>query len=133
MHNYVYRLHVTYTRCFVVVIKNCDGRCRRQFLERATGLLALPCAARRLFDAAGREHFDLRDLSRDQVVFVSCGEPWADPTVSKAEQQRRHLLANLGDDVAQIQQFIRLRAAASECDSHTSCDSDPIKGRSSPV
>ena len=40
---------------------------------------------------------------------MSCGEPWTDPTLSKAEQQRRYLLANLAADVAQIRQYVALR------------------------
>ncbi len=72
-------------------------------------MLDLPFAARRLFDENGKEHFSLRNLKRDELVYVSCGEPWTDPTLSKAEQQRRYLLANLASDVAQIRQFVALR------------------------
>ena len=86
-----------------------------QFLERCTGLLDLPFAARRLFDEMGREHFSLATLHRDQLVYVSCGEPWSDPNLSKAEQQRRYLLANLASDVAKIQQFIALRDPQGKC------------------
>ena len=62
-----------------------------------------------MFDETGKEHFSLRTFSRDQLIYVSCGEPWSDPNLSKAEQQRRYLLANLGADVAQIRQFVALR------------------------
>lgn len=77
-------------------------------------MLDLPFAARRLFDQTGKEHFSLRSLERDQVVYVTCGEPWSDPNLSKAEQQRRHLLANLNRDLDQIRQFVALRRANSE-------------------
>ncbi len=80
-----------------------------QFLERCTGLLDLPFAARRIFDQGGKEHFSLRALQRDALVYVSCGEPWSDPTLSKAEQQRRYLLSNLAADVEQITQYLTLR------------------------
>ena len=80
-----------------------------QFLERATAMLDLPFAARRLFDGEGKEHFTLQSLTRDQLVYVSCGEPWSDPNLSKAEQQRRYLLANLASDVTQMRQFMALR------------------------
>ena len=72
-------------------------------------MLDLPFAARRLFDQSGKEHFSLRSLERDAIVYVTCGEAWSDPSLSKAEQQRRHLLSNLGRDVSQIQQFVALR------------------------
>ena len=77
-------------------------------------MLDLPFAARRLFDETGREYYSLRGLSRDQLMYVSCGEPWSDPTLSKAEQQRRYLLANLASDVEQIRQFVALRNPQSE-------------------
>ena len=77
-------------------------------------MLDLPFAARRLFDQSGREYFSLRGLSRDQLVYVSCGEAWSDPNLSKAEQQRRYLLANLASDVEQIRQFVALRKPQSK-------------------
>ena len=77
-------------------------------------MLDLPFAARRLFDQTGKEHFSLRGLDRDQIVYVTCGEAWSDPNLSKAEQQRRHLLANLGKDLTQIRQFVSLRNPQSE-------------------
>jgi hypothetical protein len=69
----------------------------------------LPFAARRLFDENGEEHFTLKALNRDQLVYVTCGEAWSDPKMNKAEQQRHYLLANLSSDVAQIRQFVALR------------------------
>lgn len=80
-----------------------------QFLDRCTSLLDLPFPARRLFDEDGHEHFNLRSLRRDQLVTVTCGEPWCDPKLSKAEQQRRYLLSNLAADVTQIQEYVSLR------------------------
>ena len=82
-----------------------------QFLERCTTSLDLPFAARRLFDETGKEHFSLVNVSRDQLVYVSCGETWSDPTLSKAEQQRRFLLNNLASDVSQIRHYVSLRRA----------------------
>ncbi|KAJ8299403.1 hypothetical protein KUTeg_023463 [Tegillarca granosa] len=40
---------------------------------------------------------------------VSCGEPWTDPRLTRAEQQRRFLLSQLSQDVAKIRQFCALR------------------------
>ena len=77
-------------------------------------MLDLPFAARRLFDANGREHFSLRDVTRDQMVYASCGEPWSDPSISKAEQQRRYLLSNLASDLQQIRQFVSMRSPNGE-------------------
>ena len=51
------------------------------------------------------------NVSRDQLVYVSCGETWSDPTLSKAEQQRRFLLNNLASDVSQIRHYVSLRRA----------------------
>ncbi|XP_013404290.1 uncharacterized protein LOC106169385 isoform X2 [Lingula anatina] len=79
------------------------------FLERCTNLIDLPFAARRLFDEKGIEHTTLQGLKRDQLVYVSCGEAWNDPKLTKAEQQRRYLLATLGQDIAQIRQYVALR------------------------
>lgn len=79
------------------------------FLERCTNTVSLPFAGRRLFDENGKELFSLRGLRRDQLVYVSCGEAWSDPNLSKAEQQRRYLLANLASDVQQIQEYCILR------------------------
>ncbi|XP_077995160.1 doublecortin domain-containing protein 1-like isoform X2 [Glandiceps talaboti] len=79
------------------------------FLDRCTSLLNLPFAARRVFDKDGKEHFTLAELERDQNVYVSCGEPWNDPKLSKSEQQRRFLLANLTSDVQQMKQYCALR------------------------
>ena len=79
-------------------------------------MLDLPFAARRLFDQEGKEQFSLRNLERDQIMYVTCGEAWSDPNLSKAEQQRRHLLANLGRDVSQIRQFVGLRNPDSKFD-----------------
>lgn len=69
----------------------------------------MPFAARRLFDAEGREHHTLKDLNRDELVYATCGEVWIDPKISKAESQRRILLTSLSSDIAQIRQFCALR------------------------
>ncbi|XP_070543245.1 doublecortin domain-containing protein 1-like isoform X3 [Ptychodera flava] len=79
------------------------------FLDRCTSLLNLPFAARRLFTKEGNEQFTLTELERDQLVFVSCGEFWSDPKLSKSEQQRRFLLANLTSDIQQMRQYCALR------------------------
>ncbi len=77
-------------------------------------MLDLPFAARRIFDANGKEHFSLRGLKRDQLTYVSCGDPWTDPSLTKAEQQRRYLLSNLASDVGQIRQYMALKQPESE-------------------
>ena len=85
-----------------------------QFLDQCTTLLDLPFAGRRLFDENGVEYFNLSTLRRDQVVYVTCGEPWSDPKLSKSEQQRHFLLANLASDVSQIRHYIQLSQAHSK-------------------
>ncbi|XP_052801857.1 doublecortin domain-containing protein 1-like [Mya arenaria] len=79
------------------------------FLDHCTSLLNLPFAGRRLYDNGGNEHFTLKTLKRDQLVYVSCGEIWTDPMLSKVEQQRRYLLSQLAQDVAKMRQFAALR------------------------
>jgi hypothetical protein len=58
------------------------GRSRRALLREATTKLELPFAARRLFDAEGRELLsdaDCHTLPREASVYVSCGEQFKDP------------------------------------------------------
>lgn len=80
-----------------------------QFLDHCTSMLSLPFAARRLFDNKGNEHFSLVNLKRDDLVYISCGETWIDPKLSKEEQQKRFLLSQLSQDVAKIRQYCALR------------------------
>nr|KAG5692334.1 hypothetical protein BaRGS_033199 [Batillaria attramentaria] len=79
------------------------------FLDSCTALLNLPFAARRIFDEDGVEHFTLQSLKRDQVVYVSCGEPWSDPQLTREEQRRRLLLSQLSSDVSKMRQYCALR------------------------
>lgn len=48
-------------------------------MEACTEKLGLNSAARRVFLEDGREVLDERDLRRDDVVFISSGEPFKDP------------------------------------------------------
>ncbi|CAF3985284.1 unnamed protein product [Adineta steineri] len=79
------------------------------FLENCTNLCNLPFAGRRLFDEHGTELFDLSLIERDSIVYVTCGESWIDPELTKAEQQRRLLLAYLSNDVRMIYFYCALR------------------------
>lgn len=93
---------------------HCENMTVRQleftmFLDHSTSMLDLPFAARRLFDAKGNEHFSLVNLKRDDLVYISCGESWIDPKLSKEEQQKRFLLSQLSQDVAKIRQYCALR------------------------
>ncbi|XP_067902712.1 doublecortin domain-containing protein 1-like isoform X2 [Heterodontus francisci] len=80
-----------------------------QFLERCTSMLGLPFAARRLFDETGKEQTLLKDLQRDQLVYVSCGEAWIDPNLISVEQKKRLRLNNLTCDVALIRSYCAMR------------------------
>jgi hypothetical protein len=62
-----------------------------------------------LFDNHGTELFDLTSIKRDSYVYVTCGEQWIDPELTKAEQQRRLLLAYLSNDVRMIYFYCALR------------------------
>ncbi|XP_053755833.1 doublecortin domain-containing protein 1 isoform X1 [Panthera pardus] len=76
-----------------------------QLLERCTEILNLPSAARRLFNEKGKEIFALKDLRRDELVYVSCGEHWINPDVSVAQQKKQIFLRNLASDISKIQTF----------------------------
>ncbi|XP_041132278.1 doublecortin domain-containing protein 1-like [Polyodon spathula] len=82
----------------------------QQFLERCTVLLNLPFAARRLFDKEGNEITLLKDVVRDQLVFVSCGEQWIDPQLTMAERRKRMILNNLESDISQIRNYCAMRS-----------------------
>lgn len=93
---------------------HCENMTVRQleftmFLDHSTSILNLPFAARRLFDAKGNEHFSLVNLKRDDLVYISCGESWIDPKLSKEEQQKRFLLSQLSQDISKIRQYCALR------------------------
>ncbi|XP_030056543.1 doublecortin domain-containing protein 1 isoform X2 [Microcaecilia unicolor] len=77
----------------------------QQFLERCTAVLNLPSAARRLFDENGHEVFLLRNLERDQLVYVSCGDPWINPQLTAAQGKKRLLLSNLASDISLIRTY----------------------------
>ncbi|XP_050408824.1 doublecortin domain-containing protein 1 [Patella vulgata] len=79
------------------------------FLDSCTSMLDLPFAARRLFDEKGKEHFSLKTVVRDQIVYITCGENWSDPKLTKEEQQKRHYLSQVAHDVNKIEQFCALR------------------------
>uniref|UniRef100_A0A8C4X559 Doublecortin domain containing 1 n=1 Tax=Erpetoichthys calabaricus TaxID=27687 RepID=A0A8C4X559_ERPCA len=72
---------------------------------KCTVILNLPFAARRLFDADGRELTDLKVTQRDQLVYVSCGEKFIDPKLSVAEYKKRIILSNLESDISLIRNY----------------------------
>ncbi|XP_012580549.1 PREDICTED: doublecortin domain-containing protein 5 [Condylura cristata] len=76
-----------------------------QLLERCTEVLNLPSAARRLFNEKGKEIFALKDLQRDELVYVSCGESWINPHLSIAQQKKQIFLRSLASDISKIQTF----------------------------
>ncbi|XP_061077246.1 doublecortin domain-containing protein 1-like [Conger conger] len=81
----------------------------QQFLERCGEALGLLRAARRLFDKDGEEISVLTGLQRDQLVYVSCGEQWADPRRQQADRKRRVLLSGLEQDAALVQHYCTIR------------------------
>ncbi|EPQ11954.1 Doublecortin domain-containing protein 5 [Myotis brandtii] len=80
-----------------------------QLLERCTEVLHLPSAARRLFNEKGEEIFSVKDLQRDELVYVSCGEHWINPDLSIAHQKKQLFLRNLTSDISKIQAFCNTR------------------------
>ncbi|XP_067388214.1 doublecortin domain-containing protein 1 [Emydura macquarii macquarii] len=81
----------------------------QHFLDRCTAMLNLPTAARRLFTEKGMELFLLKDLERDQLIYVSCGEPWIDPHLTVAQHKKRVLLNNLASDISAIRAYCIMR------------------------
>ena len=51
----------------------------RKLLADATAKLRLPSAAAIAYNEVGEEITSTRDLTKDQVVYISCGEPFRDP------------------------------------------------------
>ncbi|KAI5131756.1 Doublecortin Domain-Containing Protein 1 [Manis pentadactyla] len=72
---------------------------------QCTEILNLPSAARRLFNEKGKEIFALKDLQRDDLVYVSCGEHWINPDLSIDQQKKQIFLRNLASDISRIQTF----------------------------
>lgn len=94
-------------------------------MENCTELCELPFAGRRLFDIHGTELFDLTSIARDSYVYITCGEHWIDPALTKAEQQRRLLLAYLSYDVRMIYFYCALRNPRGKRHAFSSLSADP--------
>ncbi|XP_052037347.1 doublecortin domain-containing protein 1 [Apodemus sylvaticus] len=77
--------------------------------SQCTEILNLPSAARRLFNEKGKELFSLKDLQRDELVYVSCGEHWIDPDVSIAQQRKQVFLRSLAFDISKMKTFCSMR------------------------
>ena len=103
---------IWFSICFSVVNSYSNWHNFHQFLDRCTDAVGLPFAARRLYTKDGKEVRRLSDLQRDELVYVTCGEPWSDPQLSYSEQQRRTVLANLASDICHIRQYCALRDPA---------------------
>ncbi|XP_078077520.1 doublecortin domain-containing protein 1-like [Mustelus asterias] len=112
--------HVGYTPVRIKVLKNGERDKSRiltvtgpdianMLKKTCTSMLGLPFAARRLFDENGQEQTLLKDLQRDQLVYVSCGEAWMDPNLMSVEQKKRFRLNNLTCDVALIRSYCAMR------------------------
>ncbi|XP_060694641.1 doublecortin domain-containing protein 1-like [Hemiscyllium ocellatum] len=114
------RNHAGYTPVRIKVLKNGERDKSRiltvtgpditnMLKKTCTLMLGLPFAARRLFDETGKEHTLLKDLQRDQLVYVSCGEAWIDPDLTSLEQRKRLQLNKLTCDIALIRSYSAMR------------------------
>nr|XP_056707910.1 doublecortin domain-containing protein 1 [Euleptes europaea] len=83
--------------------------CTAMVKKQCTMMLNLPFAARRLFTGKGLEIFFLKDLERDQLVYVSCGEQWIDPHLTMAQNKKRLQLSNLMSDITAIRAYCVMR------------------------
>ncbi|XP_028622801.1 doublecortin domain-containing protein 1 [Grammomys surdaster] len=77
--------------------------------SQCTEVLNLPSAARRLFNEKGKEVFSLKDLQRDELVYVSCGEHWINPDLSIAQQRKQVFRRSLEFDISKIKTFCSMR------------------------
>ncbi|XP_057604238.1 doublecortin domain-containing protein 1 [Hippopotamus amphibius kiboko] len=93
------------TRALTIISPDISPRRKMQCTE----ILNLPSAARRLFTEKGKEIFALKDLQRDELVYVSCGEHWISPDLSIAQQKKQIFLRNLASDISKIQTFCSTR------------------------
>ncbi|XP_060118368.1 doublecortin domain-containing protein 1 [Heteronotia binoei] len=73
--------------------------------KQCTMMLNLPFAARRLFTGKGLEIFFLKDLERDQLVYVSCGEQWIDPCLILAQNRKLLQLSHLMSDITAVRAY----------------------------
>ncbi|XP_015281857.1 PREDICTED: doublecortin domain-containing protein 5 [Gekko japonicus] len=83
--------------------------CTTMVKKRCTMMLKLPFAARRLFTGKGLEIFSLKDLERDQLVYISCGEQWIDPHLIMAQNKKLLQLSNLMSDVTAVRAYCVMR------------------------
>ncbi|XP_042315501.1 doublecortin domain-containing protein 1 [Sceloporus undulatus] len=83
--------------------------CSTVMKKQCTTAMKLPFAARRLFTGNGVEIFLLKDLERDELIYVSCGEQWIDPQWTVAQNKKRLQLNNLASDVTAIRAYCVMR------------------------
>ncbi|KAG8125853.1 hypothetical protein E2320_021015 [Naja naja] len=77
--------------------------------KQCTIALNLPFAARRLFTEKGVELFVLKDLEKDQLLYISCGEQWIDPLWTTAQNKKRLQCNNLASDVMAMRAYCVMR------------------------
>lgn len=79
-----------------------------QFLDRCTNTLHMISAARRLFDEDGTEHWSLKDLKRDQLVYVTAGEPFVNVCRAQQEMRLRTFFNSLSSIVDRAARYVSL-------------------------
>ncbi|KAL3316521.1 doublecortin domain containing 5 [Cichlidogyrus casuarinus] len=101
-----------------------------QFLDSCTGILGLSSAARRLFDSSGTEHFTLATLNRDELVYVTAGEAWRNPSATSQEARLRAFFSHISDSVDKIRRFATLFNSLQQTsdDLVVSCSSGIVPG-----
>ncbi|XP_029142063.1 doublecortin domain-containing protein 1 [Protobothrops mucrosquamatus] len=77
--------------------------------KQCTTALNLPFAARRLFTEKGVELFVLKDLEKDQLLYISCGEQWIDPQWTTAQHKKRLQCNNLASDIMAMRAYCVMR------------------------
>ncbi|TPP61974.1 hypothetical protein FGIG_00045, partial [Fasciola gigantica] len=78
------------------------------FLDRCTSALHMISAARRVFDEDGTEHWSLDNLKRDQLVYVTSGEPFANVCRAQQEARLRTFFGSLSPIVDRADWYVSL-------------------------
>eukprot|EP01135_Chromosphaera_perkinsii_P000452 Nk52_evm6s96 gene=Nk52_evmTU6s96 len=76
-----------------------------KFLDKCTSALKLPNAARKLFGEDGVPIKSLSDVTRDELVWVSSGEPWISSDVLNQSSQRSKNINKMSNDIAKLKEY----------------------------
>ncbi|VDP67567.1 unnamed protein product [Echinostoma caproni] len=79
-----------------------------EFLDRCTSSLHMISAARRVFDEDGIEHWSLDNLKRDQLVYITAGEPFINVCRVQQEAKLRAFFNSLTPIIERAARYVSL-------------------------